>query len=286
VGNAFRQLATSAGHEVVPIVRSRSQAGIYWNPATGEVDRDRLRGADAVVNLAGENVAQGRWTAEKKNRIRSSRVDGTRVLAGTLTSLSDGPRLLVNASAIGFYGDQGDRVLDEDSESGTGFLADVCRDWEAATEPAEKAGVRVVRMRLGVVLSKKGGALAKMLLPFRLGLGGIVGSGRQHWSWIALEDVAGAFMHVIEHSDLRGAVNVVAPHPVTNREFTKALGRVLGRPTFFPMPALAARLVLGEMADELLLSSTRVIPEKLNSTGYRFRLPDLEAALRTIVSAE
>jgi hypothetical protein len=283
VGSAFQAQARSAGHEVVPLVRTRDRPGIYWNPATGEIEADHLRGSAAVVHLAGDNVASGRWTTAKMTSIRSSRVDGTRLIARSLAGLPDGPRILISASAIGFYGDRGDQIVDEQSSAGSGFLADVCRDWEAETRPAEDAGLRVVRVRIGVVLSKHGGALAKMLFPFRWGIGGIVGHGRQYWSWVAIDDVAGALLHVIATPDVTGPVNAVAPHPVTNREFTKTLGRVLRRPTILPMPALAARIAFGRMADDLLLSSTRVAPTKLAECGYQCRRPDLEAALRSIL---
>jgi uncharacterized protein len=239
-------------------------------------------GLDAVVHLAGEPIA-GRWTGKKKQRIRDSRLNGTRQLCKTLANLKRPPRVLVSASAIGYYGNRGTEPLHEDSPAGTGFLADVCRGWEAATGPAAEAGIRVVNLRFGIVLSGDGGALAKMLLPFRMGVGGIVGDGRQFWSWVAIEDVIGAIQHTLSTEWAHGPMNVVSPNAVTNQEFTKTLGRVLRRPTIFPMPGLAARVVFGEMAEALLLASARVQPIRLEGSGYRFRFPALETALRHLV---
>jgi uncharacterized protein (TIGR01777 family) len=236
-----------------------------------------------VVNLAGDNIAAGRWTPEKKARIRDSRVQLTRQLAESLARLTPPPQVLVSASAIGFYGNRGDEVLREESLSGSDFLSSVCRDWEAATRPAAEAGIRVVCLRFGAILSAAGGALAKMLTPFRLGAGGVIGDGRQWMSWIALNDVLGAIRHALAADALRGPVNVVAPQPVTNREFTQMLGRVLGRPAILPLPAFAARLAFGEMADALLLSSQRVEPARLLASGYRFQFTELEGALRHLL---
>jgi uncharacterized protein (TIGR01777 family) len=250
---------------------------------TGSIDQARLEGLDGVVHLAGESIATGRWTAEKKARIRDSRVKGTRLLCESLARLDQPPRVLVSASAIGYYGDRGDEILHEDSASGSGFLAEVCHMWEAATEAASQRNIRVVNLRIGVVLSAMGGALATMLFPFRMGLGGIIGSGRQFMSWIALDDLLGSIAYALRTDTIRGPVNAVAPHPVTNREFTKTLGRVLARPTLLPMPAFAARLAFGEMADELLLSSARVEPARLSAAGYDFRYPTLEGGLRHLL---
>jgi uncharacterized protein (TIGR01777 family) len=258
---------------------------VGWNPETGEIDAAALEGLDAVVHLAGESIASGRWNAEKKARIRESRVKATRLLCEALAARQRRPRTLVTASAIGYYGSRGDEVLRESSSPGTGFLAEVCKDWEAATRPASDSGIRVVLVRFGMILSKKGGALAKMLTPFRMGVGGKIGDGRQYMSWIALTDVVGAIHHALMTESLSGPVNVVAPNPVTNLEFTKTLGSALGRPTFFPMPAFAARLAFGEMADELLLSSQRVEPTRLRETNYSFRFADLAGALQSILSA-
>jgi uncharacterized protein len=282
IGSSLAFALDTAGHSLNRLVRDESCAAagdVVWNPASGGLAASALAPFDAIVHLAGESIAAGRWTAEKKERIRASRVDGTRILAAALASLPPRPRTLISASAIGFYGDRDDEWLDESSSQGNDFLAAVCRDWEAAAEPAAKAGVRVVHPRFGVVLSGHGGALKKMLLPFRLGIGGRIGSGRQYMSWVALDDVVGAIVHALTTENLRGAVNVVAPHPVTNLEFTKTLGRVLSRPTIFPMPAVAARAVLGEMADALLLSGQRVRPAKLLGAGYAFLFPTLAPAL-------
>jgi uncharacterized protein (TIGR01777 family) len=254
-----------------------------WDPAKGTIRLDADADYDAVVHLAGESIATGRWTAAKKTKIRESRVLGTHLLSETLAGQASKPKVLVSASAIGFYGDQGEQVLDETALPGGGFLSEVCQAWEAATQPAEQAGIRVVHARLGVVLSLAGGALKAMLPPFKMGLGGRIGSGRQYMSWIALEDVVAALQFLITQSSLSGPVNVVAPHAVTNEEFTKALGRSLHRPTLFPMPAFVAHLALGEMADALLLASTRVLPQKLLSAGHTFQLPELPSALGGIL---
>jgi uncharacterized protein (TIGR01777 family) len=285
VGSALVPSLTAAGHQVERLVR-KANAGageVRWNPDAGQIDRERLEDLDAVFHLAGESIASGRWTKAKKERIRDSRVQATRLLSAALAERQRPPQTLVCASAIGFYGDRGDEWLDESSPPGRGFLADVCREWEAAADPARQKGIRVVHTRIGVVLSAAGGALAVMLTPFKLGVGGVVGSGRQFMSWIALDELIAAFHHVLNHGALHGPVNCTAPNPVTNREFTKTLGRVLGRPTCFPLPAFAARLALGEMADELLLSSTRVTPRRLQDSGYQFQFPDLEGALRHVL---
>lgn len=284
VGSTLIPLLTTGGHSVTRLVRKTPQAGeAQWNPADGQVDPAALASADAVVHLAGDNIGDGRWTAAKKDRILRSRVEGTQLLATALAKLPAPPKVLVCASAIGIYGDRGDEWLDEQSPPGQGFLADVCQQWEAAAQPAREAGIRVVNLRFGVILSPRGGALAKMLLPFRLGGGGVIGSGQQYWSWIALDDAVGAIHHAIVNDSLSGPVNVVAPQTVTNQEFTKTLGRVLHRPTIVPMPAFAARLALGEMANELLLASQRVRPSRLEETRYTFRHPQLEGALRAIL---
>jgi uncharacterized protein (TIGR01777 family) len=286
VGSALVPFLTTGGHQVTRLVRSTPRSGadeVQWDPARGSVATPGLEGADAVVHLAGENIASGRWTDEKKARIRDSRVRGTRVLCEALAELAEPPKVLVSASAIGYYGDRGDRVLREDSPPGDDFLAEVCRGWEDATQPARQRGIRVVNLRLGMVLSPAGGALGKMLMPFKLGLGGIIGSGEQYMSWIALDDVIGAIYHALITEGLQGPVNAVAPQPVTNREFTRTLGRVLGRPTLFPLPAFVARTVFGEMADALLLASTRVDAARLRETDYAFRFAELESALRHLL---
>lgn len=281
VGSELQPLLTTGGHQVTPITRSRSDPKqIEWDIQAGTIESERLEGVDAVVHLAGENIAAGRWSDRQKAKIRDSRVLGTRLLCETLAGLNQKPKVLVAASATGFYGDRGAEVLTEDSGPGGNFLANVCQAWEAETKVAADAGIRVVKLRFGVILSPKGGALQKMLLPFKLGAGGNVGSGKQFWAWIGLDDAAGAIHHALMTESLAGPVNAVSPNPVTNAEFTKTLGRVLSRPTIIPMPAFAARLVLGQMADELLLASFRVVPTRLQETNYEFRHPTLESALR------
>lgn len=269
VGSALAPLLTAEEHGITRLTHLQP-----W---------PKLAGHDAVVHLAGENIAAGRWTPQKKARIRDSRVEVTRRLCEAVARLAPRPRVFLCASAVGYYGSRGDEVLREASAPGTGFLADVCRDWEAATKPAADAGIRVVNLRFGVILSAAGGALAKVLTPFRLGLGGVLGDGRQWMSWIVLDDAVGVILDMLENETIRGPVNVVAPQPVTNREFTETLGRVLGRPTVLPAPAFALRLALGEMADALLLSSQRVEPAKLVAGGYRFRFPALDGALRHLL---
>lgn len=286
IGSALVPFLTTAGHRVMRLVRSSTQGkqdAIQWDPERGIVDKVRLDGSDAVVHLAGANIADGRWTPEGKRLIRESRVKGTRLLCEALTRLPRPPKTLICASAIGYYGNRRDEVLGEESSPGDGFLAEVCQAWEAATQPAEESGIRVVHARLGIVLSPAGGALAKMLLPFQLGLGGRLGDGAQYMSWTTLDDVVGALFHILISESVSGAVNVVAPNPVTNREFTKTLGLVLKRPTLFPVPALALHFVLGEMADALLLASTRVEPQRLLASEYAFRYPGLEDGLRHVL---
>ena len=286
VGSALLPFLKSKGHEVVRLVRSKAHTGadeVYWDPSKGFEDTSRLEGLDAAVHLAGESIAEGRWTEAKKARIRDSRVIGTRVLSESLAGLAQPPRSLVSASAIGYYGDRGAEVMHEESAPGTDFLAQVCREWEAATDAAARAGMRVVNLRFGVILSRDGGALAKMIVPFQFALGGKIGSGKQYMSWITLDDVVGAIYHALTNEQLRGPVNVVSPNPVTNYEFTKTLGRVLSRPTIFAVPAFAARLAFGEMADATLLASTRVEPSRLKESGFVFQHPELEGALRHVL---
>jgi uncharacterized protein (TIGR01777 family) len=258
---------------------------VVWDPAAGAIDRAGLEAHDAVVHLAGEDIAAGRWTRARKQVIRESRIRGTRLLCETLAGLAHKPRVLITASGVGYYGThEPDESVDETSARGAGFLADLVRDWEQATTPAKAAGIRVVHTRFGIVLSPRGGALAKMLPVFRMGLGGKVGSGRQVMSWIALDDVPSVMLHVIEHDSLSGPVNVVSPHAVTNAELTRILGQVLGRPAILPLPGFAARLLFGEMADALLLGGARVIPRQLEHTGYRFAYPRLEQALQHLLN--
>ena len=290
VGRALIRSLLSDGHEVTRLVRGEAQGfrapgtkAVHWEPDEGVVNAQELEGHDAAVHLAGEPIASGRWDDEKKRRIRESRVNVTRLLAETLAGLNEKPRVLVSASAIGFYGDRGDEALSEESASGEDFLSEVCREWEKATLSASQAGIRVVHLRIGFVLSAEGGGLPKMLTPFKLGVGGRVGSGRQYISWITLDELISIIRRALEDEHLRGPVNAVAPNPATNGEFTKTLGRVLGRPTIFPLPAFAARLAFGEMADAVLLSSTRVVPARLQEAGYKFSHPELEGALRHVL---
>ena len=282
IGSALVSALTAAGYTVRRLVRSerlRRPADVLWDPVAGRLDAKSIDGVDAVVHLAGEPIAQ-RWTASAKQRIRESRVRGTELLATTLASVPRPPRVMVSGSAMGIYGDRGDEILDEASSLGRGFLADVAREWEAATFPAARAGVRVVHLRTGLVLSPRGGALAKLLLPFRLGLGGRIGSGRQWVSWIALGDTVGAIRHALSTEALYGPVNLAAPNAVTNAELAATLGRVLRRPAVLPVPAAALRLVFGEMGEATLLASQRMRPRRLAETGYVFRHPLLESALR------
>jgi len=287
VGSALVAALAAKGRKVRRLVRDGGdEHDVSWRPDRGEIERERLSGLGAVVHLAGEPIGRGRWTAEKKARIRDSRVRGTRLLCEALAGLPAPPAVLACASAIGFYGSRGDEPLDEESPIGSGFLADVCREWEAAARPAIETGIRVVHLRFGFILSTAGGGLAQMLPPFRLGLGGPLGGGRQWMSWIALEDAVGAIDHALATGSLRGPVNVVAPAPVVNSDFTKTLGRVLGRPAFLPVPAAAVRLLFGEMGEELLLSSQRVAPKRLLASGCPFRWPELEPALRRILEKQ
>jgi len=284
VGSALLPALTERGH----VARRLSRGGgdehdLSWRPERGEIDEARLGGFDAVVHLAGESIAKGRWTEDKKARIRDSRRVGTRLLCDALARSKPLPKVLVSASAVGFYGNRGDAWLDEESALGAGFLAEVCREWEAATRPAIEAGIRVVHARFGFILSRHGGGLAQMLPPFRAGVGGKIGSGEQYVSWIAIEDLVGAILHALASESLRGPVNFVGPAPVTNRDFVKSLGRVLKRPTFVPMPTFAARIAFGEMADELLLSSQRVAPRRLLASGYQFQCPDLDGTFSHVL---
>jgi uncharacterized protein (TIGR01777 family) len=284
IGSALCSFLSANNHHVLRLVR-KTTAGrdeIGWDPSSGKLDPAMLEGSDAVIHLAGENIAGGRWTEERKRRIRESRINGTRLLAQTLARLSNPPKSWISVSAVGYYGNRGEEVLDEKSGPGSGFLAELCREWETATESASGRGIRVVIPRLGTVLSPKGGALSLMLPVFRLGIGGRIGNGRQYMSWIALDDLMGIVDHAIRCESLRGPVNAVSPHPVTNLEFSKTLGRVLSRPVPFALPSFAARLAFGEMADEALLASARVIPARLRDSNYSFRFPELEPALRHV----
>lgn len=284
VGRAVRAYLQARGHRVVPLQRHRAEAGApWWDPAAGAIDLAPGGPWEGVVHLAGESIAGGRWTAARKARIRDSRVRGTELLSRALAAGGAPPAVLVSASAIGFYGDRGDAVLDEGAAPGAGFLCNVCRAWEAAAAPAAAAGIRVVHPRIGLVLARDGGALPRMVTPFRLGLGGILGGGRQYMSWVTLRDLLAILEQALTDPRLAGPVNAVAPGAVTNREFTRSLGRVLGRPALLPAPAWALRLALGEMADALLLASARVSPGRLLAANFAFRDPELDPALRHVL---
>jgi hypothetical protein len=281
IGDALVSHFESKGDEIVRLVRTPGEEGtIFWDVHYGILDADALEGFDAVINLAGANVAEKRWTSKRKTEILESRVFSTILLCKRLAGLKKPPKVLINASAVGFYGNQGSSIVDESSLKGNGVLADVCRKWEASTSPIKDKGIRLVLARFGIVLSPKGGALKKMLLPFRLGLGGKIGAGDQWMSWVAIEDVVKSIEYLINNEDIQGAVNICTPNPVTNEEFTKILGNVLHRPTLLSVPAFAVRLVFGEMADEMLLASTKVSPRRLVDSGYVFQYPELESTLR------
>ena len=286
VGKALIKALSADGHDIYRLVRHAPNAEreIEWSPDRYSIQISRIEGFDAVYHLAGESIASGRWNDEKKKRIRESRTRGTKLLADALANLSQPPKTLISASAIGYYGNRGDELLTESSPPGKDFLADVCVEWEKATEHARAKGVRVVNTRFGIILDKEGGALAKMLPPFRMGIGGRVGDGKQWMSWIALDDVIGALQFVLNNETLNSPVNFVAPNPVTNGEFTKTLGRVLSRPTLFPIPEFGVRLAFGEMADGLLLSSQRVNPQQLQEQGYQFKHAQLADALRNVLA--
>jgi uncharacterized protein (TIGR01777 family) len=286
VGSALTPVLASLGHDVVPLVRRRPAAGervLAWDPERGMIDCDGLEGIDVAIHLAGENVF-GRWSPAKKQRIRESRVQGTQLLSDALAGLTRPPKTLLAASAIGYYGDRGDEAVSERSAPGEDFLAYVSRDWEASTTAAARAGIRVVNMRFGVVLTTAGGALGKMLPAFRLGLGGRLGSGNQYLSWITLDDTLKAIVHVLATPRLVGPVNLTAPNPVTNREFTRTLGKVLRRPAVLPVPAFALRIAFGTEGAAMLLSGQRVLPGCLQASGFLFRFETLEPALRHLLA--
>lgn len=285
IGSRLTSLLERAGHQVTRLVRRppKDPTERQWDPQASKLDPALLAGGEALIHLAGENIASGRWNSSQKQEIRDSRVISTRLLAQAIAAMPQPLKVWGVASAIGYYGDRGDEVLTEESAPGEGFLPEVCQEWEQAADPA-RDHCRVVHVRSGMVLSDEGGALKSMLLPFRLGVGGVVGSGAQYWSWISREDAARLFQFVLETDSVSGPVNGVSPQPVTNREFTKTLGRVLRRPTVFPMPAPAARLALGEMADALILASARVVPQVPQESGFTFQHRELEPALRAILS--
>lgn len=297
VGTALIAHLEREGHRVVRLVRPHSQSRpsgapstssndseATWDPDSGSIDASRLQNIDAVVNLAGASIARWPWTSAHKRRVLESRVRSTSLLARTVASLPLKPRVFLSASGVGYYGDRGDELLPETAVGGLGFLAEVCRAWETAAAPAADAGIRLTILRIGMVLSSTGGALPVMARPFRFGLGGVLGNGRQYMGWIAIEDLVRAIVHAIDHEDLSGPVNAVSPSPITNAEFTAALGRVLHRPTPFPVPAFALRALLGEMANELLLASQRAEPARLQASGFSYRHPNLEEALRAALA--
>jgi len=285
IGTQLVAALEADGKRVIRAVRreAHSDQELSWDPAAGTIDRKKLEGVDAVIHLAGANIAGKRWSEAYKQLLIDSRVAGTKLIAETIASLDRKPRVFACASAIGYYGNRGQAQLDESAVCGDGFLPEVCMQWERSCEAARDAGIRTINMRIGVVLSPAGGALKEVLTPFKLGGGGVLGSGRQFFSWISLSDVVQAMQFLVNHDSLAGPVNLVSPGAVTNREFTKTLGRVLSRPTILPMPAFAARLLFGEMADALLLASTRVVPEVLTTAGFHFQHPNLEPALQHLL---
>ncbi len=288
VGGELVPTLKAKGHEVYKLSRKAAKNAdeIQWNAEKGfsESEQEKLEGFDAVVHLAGETVGEGSWTEEKKRKIKESRVVGTRTLVDALKKTDNPPKIFISASAIGFYGSRGDEVLTEESSQGEGFLADVCAAWEAESNKAEDFGARVVLPRIGVVLTKDGGALKEMLTPFKLGIGGTIGSGKQYLSWIALDDLIRLIHFALESENLKGAVNAVAPNPVKNEKFTKTLGKVLNRPTIIPIPAFGIKLLFGEKGESLLLEGARVLPQRMENAGFEFRFPDLEDAMKKILS--
>ena len=284
IGTRLQETLRDAGHELLLASRraSKDDSHIQWDIHDGFAEPERLEGVDGIIHLAGENL-NGRWTDAKKKAIRESRILGTRNVVETISNLRQRPRVLVSASAIGFYGDRGDDLMTETSPPGKGFLPEVCREWEAESRRAEDAGIRTVLLRAGIVLSKDGGALGTMLMPFKLGIGGVIGSGKQWMSWISLDDHAAVVKYALENEMIRGAVNSVSTNPVTNEEFTKTMGEVLYRPTLIPVPEFAVHLAFGEMGDTLLLDSTKVAPKRLEDAGFEFNFPDLKKALENAV---
>ena len=285
VGSALVPALKSDGHEIISLVRSapKRESEVQWEPEREVKGAAKLEGIGAAVHLAGENLGDGRWTEEKKRRIRDSRVVGTRVLCNALLKLDRPPQTLISSSAIGFYGNRGSETLIEESSVGDDFLAKICDEWERATDPLKEKGVRVTHARFGIILSNKGGALAKMLTPFKLGIGGKLGDGKQYMSWIAIDDIVSAVRYILKNENLSGPLNLTAPNPVTNKEFTEALGKTLSRPTFLGVPEFALKIMFGEMAENTILSSARVLPKRLQDAGYKFLFPTLETALKHLL---
>jgi uncharacterized protein (TIGR01777 family) len=282
IGSALSKSLLSSGHRVFPLVRNSSDEFFSWQPEEGKIYLDPAISLDVVINLSGES-SKGRWSEAKKQKILDSRISTTSLLSQTISGLNHKPSLFISASAIGYYGDTGDTLVDESAENGSDFLAGVGAQWEQASLAARDAGIRTVNMRTGVVLGKEGGALKEMLTPFKMGLGGVIGSGQQYWSWVSLDELVNMIEFVINTESLRGPVNLVSKPAVTNKEFTQSLARVLNRPAIFPMPAFMARLLFGEMADAMLLSSVRVYPKKLENAGYRFMHSNVDDALSTLL---
>ncbi len=286
LGSSLVPFLTTGGHRVIRLVRKSplsAENEVFWDPASGLLDLDGIENIDVVIHLAGESIGQGRWTKEKKKKIVESRNKSTSLIAEKIAKLDPLPKVLISASAIGYYGNRGDEPLTEEDTCGADFISGVCSEWEQAAAPAKIKGIRTVFLRIGITLTPLGGALNKLLLPFKLCLGGKLGPGNQYMSWIGIDDVIGAIYHVVSNNNIEGPINVVAPNPVTNLEFTKTLGKVLSRPTLFLVPETVIKPAFGEMGREILLSSTRVIPNKLLATGYRFRNPDLEGTLRHLL---
>jgi uncharacterized protein len=287
IGTALIERLSRSGHQVMRLVRREpapGEGGVFWDPYGRKIEASRIEGIDAVVHLAGKSIGAGRWTSSAKKEMVASRIIPTQFLTETISSLKTRPRLFLSASAVGYYGDRKDETLTEASQPGVGFLSDLCVAWERACEPAAAAGIRTVNLRIGLVLSADGGALPRMAAPFRLGVGGKLGSGRQYMSWITLDDLISVFEFVLADGSLWGSVNAVTPHPVPNVEFTKALARAVHRPALVAVPAFVLKLLLGEMGETLLLSSARVLPEKLERAGFSFQQPDLQPALQNLLS--
>ncbi len=279
IGKALSEYFQNKGYDILLLQRKDPAIKPYWNIEKQIITFNQDDQIDVVIHLAGESIFEGRWNQNKKERILKSRIEGTKLLSEYFSRIENKPKVFISCSAIGFYGHRENKILSESSKKGLGFLSDVCQEWENATSIAVQSKIRVVNIRLGMVLSEKGGALQKMILPFKMGLGGIIGNGKQYISWISIFDLLNAINHILENNTIEGPINIVTPNPVTNYEFTKTLGKVLHRPTILPLPALLAKIIFGEMAKELLLSSTRVMPEKLKSSGFQFQYPKLEKAL-------
>ncbi len=284
IGKRLVESLRQSGNEVTRLTRRppTSDDERQWDPQAESMDSSVFSGCDVLVHLAGENIGEGRWNEKKKQRIRESRVASTNLLAKTIAGMTPKPQAFIVASAIGYYGDRSDEVLTEDSTAGEGYLADVCKDWELAADPARDVNIRTAHIRTGVVLAKEGGALKSMLTPFKLGVGGIMGNGKQYWSWISIEDIVRLFQFAVENESVAGAINGTAPNPCTNKEFTKALGKAISRPTIFPMPAFIAKILLGEMAKPLILASARVVPEKAQKLGFEFKQTELVEAFGSL----